>query len=352
MKILHTSDIHLREHEDERWKTLVDLLEIGKKERINLFAISGDLFDKDVFAEELRPKIREIFSENSFKIILIPGNHDKDSFRSGLFFGEDVVILNDFNNPYEYENLRVWGMPFNLIGSEDILEKLRSKKDEFGPDKTNILLFHGELLDTFFSRNDFGEEGEERYMPVKLSYFKELNINYVLAGHFHTKFEVWQIDNEKYFVYPGSPISITKRERGLRKVNLFNVGAPPKELIIESPHYQEICIEFDPINDLNPIQKIDDYLQDINPNAKIMLNITGYLNCENIRKSEEEIIDHIKKIIPSNCIEEYYEFKDANIIMEDDLFEKFQKKINNEEIDLESKKKMTELLIKAMMRIK
>lgn len=39
MKILHTSDIHLKEFEDERWNTLVKLLKIGKEKSIDIFAI-------------------------------------------------------------------------------------------------------------------------------------------------------------------------------------------------------------------------------------------------------------------------------------------------------------------------
>jgi len=31
MKILHTADIYLREYEDDRWKMLQKLIEIGKK---------------------------------------------------------------------------------------------------------------------------------------------------------------------------------------------------------------------------------------------------------------------------------------------------------------------------------
>src|SRR3989304_3361210 len=87
MKILHTADIHLREYGDERWQTLKTLIDIGKKEKIEVFAISGDLFDEKIDAENLRPKIREIFSNNGFNIVLIPGNHDHDVYKD-MYFGE------------------------------------------------------------------------------------------------------------------------------------------------------------------------------------------------------------------------------------------------------------------------
>ena len=225
MKILHTADIHLREYGDKRWEALQKLIEIGKKEKIGILVICGDLFDKGINAENLRPKIRELFSNNGFKIVIIPGNHDKDSYKSGLYFGDDTVILG--NSPLEFNNVRIIGMPFEeAMQREDILSKLCSLKNTLTSDNKNILLFHGELLDAFFSRKDFGEEGEERYMPVRLSYFRDLNVDYVLAGHFHSNLEVRLLENGGYFVYSGSPVSITKREVGQRKVNIFEIGKP------------------------------------------------------------------------------------------------------------------------------
>ena len=203
MKILHTADIHLREYEDDRWKTLQKLIEIGKEEEVEIFVVSGDLFDKRIDAETLRPKIREIFSNSGFKIILVPGNHDSESYTSDMFFGEDTIILTDLNEPFEYKDLNIWGLPFEPIEGEEILNKLHLLANNLATDKRNILLYHGELLDAFFSRKDFGEEGEGRNMPVKLSYFKDLNVDYVLAGHFHSKFDMWKLENGGYFVYPG-----------------------------------------------------------------------------------------------------------------------------------------------------
>ena len=80
MRILHTADIHLQEYDDEKWQALHQLIKIGKKEQVDVFLISGDLFDKDINAESLRPKIRDLFSNNGFKVLIIPGNHDTASF--------------------------------------------------------------------------------------------------------------------------------------------------------------------------------------------------------------------------------------------------------------------------------
>lgn len=352
MKILHIADIHIREYEDDRWKTLQKLIETGKKEKVDIFVISGDLFDKDANADNLRPKIRDIFSHNGFKIVLLPGNHDCNSYKSGMFFGEDATILNDLNTPFELKDIRIWGIPFEAIEGKNILIKLRSLANKFTPDKKDILLYHGELLDAFFSRGDFGDEGEERYMPAKLSYFKDLNIDYVLAGHFHSKFDMWKLENGGYFVYPGSPISITKREKGKRKVNIFEVGKPPEEHLLHTPYFEEVVIEFDPYENKKPLEMVKAIMNQIQPEAQVILIIKGYINSKEMEISESEMVSQIKEIIHEKCIEEQYEFKDIQTILEDDLFKKFRGKLGESNYDEEKKKSIQEIAIKSMMETK
>ena len=349
MKILHTADIHLKEYNDERWKTLQELIEIGKKEKIDIFVVSGDLFDKDIQAENLRPKIRGIFTNTGFKIVIIPGNHDADSYKSGMYFGEDAIIMTDLSSPFEYKNIRVWGIPFEPLETEKILIKLHLLKDRLTSDKENILLYHGELLDAFFSRTDFGDEGEGRYMPVKLSYFKDLNLSYVLSGHFHSRFDVWEIESGKYFIYPGSPISITKRETGQRKVNIFEVGKPPKEYLISSPYFENVDILFDPFKDKNPLEIVKERFDSLMPEARAILRIKGCINSEAIGMNEIELKEKIKDIVKDRCVEDYYEFQDVNNIIEDDLFKSFRQKLEKTDYSEEKKKEMYDAAIRTMI---
>jgi DNA repair exonuclease SbcCD nuclease subunit len=351
MKILHTADLHLKEYGDERWKTLQKLIDIAKKEKVDLFVICGDLFDKEFKAELLRSKIREIFSDNNFKILLLPGNHDKEAYETGFYFGEDVILLNNLNEPFEYKNVVIWGLPFEPIEGEKVLAKLNSLANKLASNKINILLYHGELLDASFSRKDFGEEGEERYMPVKLSYFSELNIKYVLAGHFHSRFEVWQLENGGYFIYPGSPISITKKEIGRRKVNLFEIGESPKEYSLDTPHFEEITIKLDPFLERDPLEIINESLVNVHPQAKIILTIKGYINSRKIKKNELELTEEIKRFVKNKYLVEELkiEFKDLYKIFEKDLFIRFIEKLEKFSYEEEKKKQMCEILIRAML---
>jgi DNA repair exonuclease SbcCD nuclease subunit len=348
MKILHTADIHLRQYGDERWQTLKTLIDIGKKEKIEVFAISGDLFDEKIDAENLRPKIREIFSDTGFNIVIIPGNHDHDVYKD-MYFGEDAKVLTDIGKPFEHKDVMMWGLPFEPIEEAKILEKLHYIKSKLCADKTNILLYHGELLDTFFSRRDFGEEGEGRYMPLKLSYLKGINVQYVLGGHFHSNFDVRTLENGGYFVYPGSPISITRREIGQRKVNIFEVGKSPKAYPLDTYHFEEVLIEFDPVKNKNPVETVKAAIEKAHPNAQVILTVRGFINSEEIKMKEPELVKLLKRITRGKCAEEHFEFQDVHTILEDDLFKSFLSKLQKCDYDDEKKKQLRDIAIKAMM---
>ena len=349
MKIIHTADIHLTEYGDERWGALQRLITIGKEEGIELFVVSGDLFDRGIDAEDLRPYIRELFSDTGFKICLIPGNHDHDSYRGGTYFGEDVRVLTDLESPAEYKEVSIWGLPFRPTGGGDILHQLHSIAPRMTPDKRHIVLYHGELLDAFFSRTDFGAEGDERYMPVRLSYFNDLKVDYVLAGHFHKRFDVRQLDGGGYFVYPGSPVSITKKETGRRRINLFELGKPPQEYSLDTPHYEDVTIVCDPFAGGNPLEMLKECFAALPENARAILTVQGFINGEALGTTEEELVKRAKKLVQGRCVEEHYEFRDIRTILEDDLFKEFLKRLEHKDYDGEKKKQMREMAIRGMM---
>ncbi|RJX25619.1 MAG: DNA repair exonuclease [Dethiobacter sp.] len=353
MKILHTADIHLREYADERWMALQELVDLAGKEGIDIFVISGDLFDEGINAENLRPYLRKIFSGNSFKIIILPGNHDKDSFGGGMYFGDDTVILNNLHTPFENEKVRIWGMSFEHAGEAEIQARLRMLKDRLSPDKSNILVYHGELLDAFYFRGELGDEGTGRYMPFKLSYFKDLPFHYILAGHFHRNFDVRLLDNGGYFIYPGSPVSVTRRETGLRKVNIFRLGSPPEERTLNTSHFAEVVIELEPFKHQNPLEIIEKHLMSLHSQARVVLTVKGYINSAELGVSETELVAGIKKKIGGiNCVEENYEFRDISIILENSLFKKFSSVLGQADHPEVTKRQILALAIQAMMGVR
>lgn len=350
MKILHSADIHLQKYKDERWESLHYLLQIGKKEKVKIFIISGDLFDRNLDAQNLRPHIRKIFSGNPFKVVIIPGNHDIQCFKIGMDFGQNAVVLNDIFTPLEYQGVRIWGIPFEPIKGEKLFQKLYIWGKKLNSEYKNILLFHGELLDTFYSRQDFGQEGEERYMPARLSYFHDLNLDYILSGHFHTRFEVKRLNKGGYFVYSGSPVSITQRELGQRKANLLEIGEAPVEYWLDTPHFQKIEVEFDPFKKEDPLQTVEESIKSLHPQAKLILKLSGFINSEQLGLTEKQLREKIEHMVKGRCVSLEPEFRDIRVILEEDLFINFEQKLHNLKLEETEKKHLRDLAIQAMMR--
>jgi DNA repair exonuclease SbcCD nuclease subunit len=349
MKILHTADVHLRELHDERWKCLLHLLEIGKKEKIDALAICGDLFDKGIDAEKLRPHIREVFSKTGFKILILPGNHDAESFESGLYYGEDAVVFSDVTLQ-DFDNVRIIGIPYEPLEIEQVYSKVQALKGRLKEDGSNILMYHGELLDLFFSREDMGNEGHVRYMPIKASFLENLKIDYVLAGHFHTRFDTKRLNNNCLFIYPGSPVSVTRAESSQRKANLLVVGQQPREYPLDTFHYQEVIIEFDPFTETNPIDLARERMGRIHPQARALFTFWGYINSQKIGMSETELVQKLKALTKGKCDEEpTCQVADIKRILENDIFRSFREKVDSGNYDQNQKKSMVQIAIRAMM---
>lgn len=348
MRILHTADLHLQTEGDSRWNALQTIIQVARSENVDLLVISGDLFDSGIEAESLRPGIRSIFSNTGFDTIVIPGNHDKDSYGEGLYFGDEITILSNTTPLEKYKEVRIVGIPFEQMISRELLARMRSLKDTLTPEKKNILLYHGELLDAFFSRDDFGDEGTGRYMPLKLSYLEGLNVDYVLAGHFHSKFLVRKLENNGYFVYSGSPISITRRETGIRKVNIFDVGSPPKDYNIDTPHFEEITITLDPTDSEHPLTTVKKNLSNLPSLSEVILTIDGAFNGKKFEMNESEFLSLLRKATKGiNIVDENIRFRDIQDIFEDDLFKAFEEKLSSYPED--ERKRLREIAIRAIV---
>jgi DNA repair protein SbcD/Mre11 len=353
MKILHTADIHLREENKERWDALCAISELGKKESIDAMAISGDLFDANIDALKLKGRLRELFSSVDFDIVVIPGNHDARSFDDRAFFGSKVKVLRSFEDRYETEDTVITGMPFKNINEHEIYSILRTISDNLDENKCNMLVYHGELLDSYYSIHDFGDEGENRYMPVRLDFFTDLKFDYILAGHFHTNFNILEFEKAQrtgYFVFPGSPVSITKRETGKRKINIFNTGETPREVFLDSFFYEAVNIKLDPFIEMDPVTVIKKKLDAVNSKAKILLSVEGYLNSVRHGIDETKLNEELELLRLEKQIDELsFKAVDLSRILEDDVFKAFDAKLRSAKFSSNEKSAVKEYFLKAMM---
>ena len=326
MKILHTADLHLREAEGPRWQALGELVHTAREQGADLLTIAGDLFDSDADAEALRPRIRELFRNAPFQTLVIPGNHDARAYPAGFYFGEGVVLLSaeDWTeNRVDHPDAVVIGVPFAELEARDFHLRLRELGASLPADRPRILLYHGELLDASFDRGAFGPEEAGRYMPSRLTFFREAGFDYVLAGHFHSNFDVRTLGPGKYFVYPGSPAAVTRREVGRRKAALIEVGQEPREVPLETFHYQRVVVRLDAFRDGDPLVRVRAALKDADPAARLLLEVSG-----TIRGSEAELAEALRELLDEDAPEPDFTFRDISRLVSDPVYELFERELD------------------------
>ncbi|RKZ19710.1 DNA repair exonuclease, partial [bacterium] len=354
MKILHTSDLHLRKEGDERWEALEKILGVGRKEKIDVLVISGDLFDSPVSAEELRPRIRTLFSRNEFLTVILPGNHDETCYPRGMSFGdrEKVRIIRDINEKIELGNVTIYGIPYSTISEERLMQRLQDLGRKLTPEKTNILLIHGTLLDMVSYAGEWGEEEEMEYMPFHTSYFKNLNFDYILAGHFHTTCHITPLENGKYFVYSGSPVSITQKETGTRYAILIETGKEPHRVPLNTFHYLEVKITLDPFDQRNPIEIVAEKLKEVSPNVSVLLYVSGSINSSKHGITEEEFQNALNSLCMGKKVKVCeMTVRDVGKYMENEIFRLFSKKFEKTNPDDEKRKRIYQMFIMAMINL-
>ena len=353
MKILHTADLHLNTANPERWEALEQLVAFACREQVELFLVAGDLFDRNIEAETLRDRLRATLSNSSMTTVILPGNHDYQSYRSGLYFGEKVYILKNWTEPFVFGDLSIWGLPFEKLEGDRLAGRLQEMGGLMDKQRRNILLFHGELLDAFYSTRDVGEEGNRRYMPVHLSSFSTLPVEYVLAGHFHSGYKGWEIGDERLFIYPGSPVSVTSRETGRRMANLIVDDQRPSEIALDTFHYEDLTIELDPFCPENPLLNIEKSLQQMHPSARVILTVRGLFDGSRLDLSESELAAGIKEVVGERLAGAALEnFTDVRHVLEDDLFKAFLARLDTEDYSGREKARIRELAIKAFRVVK
>ncbi|MHA2282183.1 MAG: metallophosphoesterase family protein [Promethearchaeota archaeon] len=222
LRILHTADLHLQEKNIESLRSLELLIELAKVQQIDLLTIGGDLFNSPTDADSLRTRVRNIFNDLGFPVIAIPGNHDKKVFKGNLFYGNDFHALTTepltCYTPEVTENVNIIGVPFTERVSDELIFKLKENQIQ---DAVNILLLHC-TLDISFSKDDFGDEDEIEYCLIDKATLNGLGYDFVLAGHFHTRFDHRRLGSSCEFVYPGSPVSLSWKEVGDRGAALID----------------------------------------------------------------------------------------------------------------------------------
>lgn len=342
MRIFHTSDIHLNEKRPETFAALEDILEKCEECKADILTIGGDLFDSERDAEVLRPKLRRIFDGNSFKILAIPGNHDREAYSANLDFGPDLKIAT--TEPFEistYNETSIVAVPYQDQPTDQLLHELEmAAKDA----QVRILLVHC-TLDIGFAHQDFGEETMKIYFPVTSETLSRLEYDYVLAGHFHAQTYKKPLNGKRYFIYPGSPISHTKKERGRRQAILIDTeNGDTKGVLLDSFYCDSIQLYVRPGKEKETLKALEEWITSRkSDNCELAVLVEGFL-----KVSEVEFRKKLESI--AGNAEITHNYRSVDRVLAHPLYKRFLAKLKADE-EIEDKKKADDFVIDTMSRL-
>ncbi len=322
IKLIHTADLHLSEKKAETIVALDEILRIAKEEKADIVTISGDMFDSTSDAENLRPQLRERFSDNDFEIIVIPGNHDVDVYSEGYDFGNNFIPMTKYPfQEFKKDNVNLLAVPYVESLTNDVLSKI---KNQTRKDKINILLLHC-TLDIGFCKGDFGEK-ETKYCPISQAMLAKLSFDYVLSGHFHKETKIIKLTPSSSFIYPGSPVSLTEKELGKRNVILIEIdNKEARKIPMNSFYYDKLFVNVIPGKEKEAIFEIKEWIKNhTSEKCNLEIYVDGFIQVreKDFRMSLPKSNENVKVILRHKGISKvkkhplYMRFKEKLLEME------------------------------------
>lgn len=287
MKFVHIADMHFdtafttletkknigglrRLEQREVFKKIIEYI---KKENIEYFFISGDLYDQDYIRQTTIEYINNLFKEiPNTKIFISPGNHDpyiNNSFYNKFVWNNNVHIFKSKIEKISTTNANIYGFGFDDFYCKDCgIVNLKIDDKE----KINILVIHADL--------DASNDENMVYNPIKNRVLQEKGFDYIALGHIH-KTNYNEEENKKY-IYPGSTVSLGFDELGEHGMIVGNIEKNKLELNfvkLDEREFREINLD---ISEINSEEELIEKLNNLNlcENSENKIILIGNRNFE------------------------------------------------------------------------
>lgn len=326
MKLILTADIHLRSDHPERLDALKQVINRCQDEGAEYLLIAGDMFDANVEVDDIKTDIRKLFTDTGFQTFVIPGNHDRTAFREEEHFGEDIEILNQ--QPFTkriLDGVNLVAVPYIEGDFEDLLDDLADAHEDA---MTNILLMHCTLAGAHGTA--FGTES--RYLPVKPEHLLQTEFDYVFAGHIHSSSSKQTVGDTIEFLYPGSPISITKSETGQRGIWILdNSEGELKNPTLNTFHYRSITLDISPGQADEELETLRSRLRDEDlATSHLIITATGYIE-QDTQPFIEELERTVEDAEPAEYDIDHTQVNNVQTIVQTDLYQTFTNKLEDKD---------------------
>ena len=256
LRIVQTSDVHLRPDRPERRRALELVFAQAVARAADVVLIAGDLFDRAIDAQAERASVRKMVEELAPRpVIFVPGNADQDAYTASADFGANALVL--AKTPYmraRIAGLEVVGVPYQA--GRSLAECLTGLVCE---PRHTVLIAHGTLVDAVGA--SFPGDGEDgAFMPI---FAQDLTrrFSYAALGHLHAGDALVRREDQRLVAYAGSPVATSPRELGPRGVLVVDfepgVGVLAHEVVpLLSPSYELVHVVCMPGGEQEAIERL------------------------------------------------------------------------------------------------
>lgn len=289
------------------------LFDLALKKKVDFLFLSGDLFNEEYFTLTDMKRLTDLFNLiTDTAIIISPGNHDPyrvDSLWSVAKLPDHVYIFTEERiRKLTFPEVDIYGAAFRNQHIKDthLLEGL-----EMDPNKTNILVLHGDLFDM-----------DSPYLPINRERLDSLSFDYAALGHIHKPCNLG-----KRIIYPGSIEPLDFSEKGKHGVIYGEINGEyisTEHIPLSSSIFLEYEFEIQEQFNYYKLKSELDHLKETHSgDIYLRLILKGTLSheyeididglYENLKEKFVflEIIDHIQQ---EYDIEKIYELNRSNLI--------------------------------------
>jgi exonuclease SbcD len=229
IRILHCGDLHFdtpfrelsgkkaearKEDLRETWGKIIDLI---KKEEIQLVLMSGDLFDNGrIMKTTLEYLIKKLQEISPTPVFISPGNHDpyaSNSYYQIIDWPDNVHIFGSTLEKVLLPQLGtcIYGIGFSKPYQRESLIRNFCVEDE---KYINLMVLHGDVV---------SKGQDSNYNPITLEDIQKSKLDYLALGHQHSYSEINRTANT-FWGYSGNPEGRGFDEQGSKGVLIGDIG--------------------------------------------------------------------------------------------------------------------------------
>ena len=276
LRIVQTSDVHLRPDRPERRRALELVFAQAAARAADVVIIAGDLFDRAIDAQAERASVRKLVEELAPRpVIFVPGNADQDAYTASADFGANALVL--AKAPYvraRISGLEIVGVPWQP--GRSLAECLTGLTCE---PRHTVLIAHGTVVDA--DDDAFAGDGEDgAFMPI---FAQDLTrrFSYAALGHLHSGAALVRREDQRLVAYAGSPVATSPRELGPRGVLVVDfepgVGVLAHEVVpLLTPSYDRVHVVCMPGTEQESIERLaKEAAARKAPGVRVVARLTG-----------------------------------------------------------------------------